>query len=536
MSGEIRRLEALIYAIGHAEARAQATAAERQASQDFAAVADRTREQAEAATAQAVAAHLLPGLREAEAAAAAALQRLTHARNELDAEERRAKDRLAELDRHVADLDRDIARQTAAQADAAATIARLAAEAAEITQDESAEAARSEAEARLAQAEESLAKAEAELNALQAQVSDLNARRGALERTRREELLRADRFAQEKNRIERDMAALQAAASGASLDTLRADCATAGESLVVFDARAAEARAALAEARESEARARGPSRKPSAPHSASKQKPEPCETLHPDDRRPVSADARRRHGRARVRDGPRRGARGGSRRLLQRGRAGALGHAGRRFGRPRPARGRARAGRGRRGPARARAAVAADRPGRALSRPGARRKLHPGQRLVSREGDLWRWDGLTAAAEAPSPAARRLAERNRLGELERDAAAARKVADSKKAELDSRPDDGARRCGGRDGGDRGGRRGAAALDVARERLGRAERREADVAAKRSGLREGLERLAASEAEARERVSDAERRLADLHPRPTSRAVCSKPAPRSRSAG
>src|SRR5208337_4579771 len=43
--------------------------------------------------------------------------------------------------------------------------------------------------------------------------------------------------------------------------------------------------------------------------------------------------------------------------------------------------------------------------------------LQPGQRLVSREGDLWRWDGFVAAAEAPTPAARRLAEKNRLGDL-----------------------------------------------------------------------------------------------------------------------
>src|SRR5262249_58648430 len=40
--------------------------------------------------------------------------------------------------------------------------------------------------------------------------------------------------------------------------------------------------------------------------------------------------------------------------------------------------------------------------------------LLPGQRLVSREGDLWRWDGFTAAADAPPAAARRLGERNRL--------------------------------------------------------------------------------------------------------------------------
>ncbi|CAM5346658.1 chromosome segregation protein SMC [Frigidibacter albus] len=47
--------------------------------------------------------------------------------------------------------------------------------------------------------------------------------------------------------------------------------------------------------------------------------------------------------------------------------------------------------------------------------------LRPGQRLVSLEGDLWRWDGFRAAAEdAPSAAALRLRQLNRLVELKRD--------------------------------------------------------------------------------------------------------------------
>jgi chromosome segregation protein len=45
-------------------------------------------------------------------------------------------------------------------------------------------------------------------------------------------------------------------------------------------------------------------------------------------------------------------------------------------------------------------------------------QLKPGQRLVTREGDLWRWDGFTAAAEGVTPAAQRLAERNRLITIE----------------------------------------------------------------------------------------------------------------------
>jgi chromosome segregation protein len=44
--------------------------------------------------------------------------------------------------------------------------------------------------------------------------------------------------------------------------------------------------------------------------------------------------------------------------------------------------------------------------------------LAPGVRLVSREGDLWRWDGFTARADAPRASAVRMAQRARLAELE----------------------------------------------------------------------------------------------------------------------
>jgi chromosome segregation protein len=48
-------------------------------------------------------------------------------------------------------------------------------------------------------------------------------------------------------------------------------------------------------------------------------------------------------------------------------------------------------------------------------------RLLPGQRLVSREGDLWRWDGFRSGAEdAPSAAALRLQQLNRLQQLKGD--------------------------------------------------------------------------------------------------------------------
>ncbi|CAN1490290.1 Smc Chromosome segregation ATPases [Rhabdaerophilaceae bacterium] len=68
--------------------------------------------------------------------------------------------------------------------------------------------------------------------------------------------------------------------------------------------------------------------------------------------------------------------------------------------------------------------------------PSLQARLAPGQRLVSREGDLWRWDGYSARGDAPSTAARRLAERNRLSEVEREAREARAKRDLARDAMD----------------------------------------------------------------------------------------------------
>ena len=64
-------------------------------------------------------------------------------------------------------------------------------------------------------------------------------------------------------------------------------------------------------------------------------------------------------------------------------------------------------------------------------------QLKPGQRLVSREGDFWRWDGFAVAAHAPTGAARRLAERGRLEAIEGELAAAREDVHSKLRTLET---------------------------------------------------------------------------------------------------
>ncbi len=61
--------------------------------------------------------------------------------------------------------------------------------------------------------------------------------------------------------------------------------------------------------------------------------------------------------------------------------------------------------------------------------PRLQTELKPGQRLVSTNGDMWRWDGFVRTAKAPSPAAERLEHRNRLDKQRKALAKADKAAD-----------------------------------------------------------------------------------------------------------
>ena len=52
------------------------------------------------------------------------------------------------------------------------------------------------------------------------------------------------------------------------------------------------------------------------------------------------------------------------------------------------------------------------------------KQLPPGARLVSRDGDLWRWDGFVRRSDAPQPAATRLEQKNRLATARAELSAA----------------------------------------------------------------------------------------------------------------
>jgi chromosome segregation protein len=121
-------------------------------------------------------------------------------------------------------------------------------------------------------------------------------------------------------------------------------------------------------------------------------------------------------------------------------------------------------------------------------------QLQPGQRLVTKEGDLWRWDGFIARAEAPTAAAQRMAQRNRLADLrakvegvERETA--RAAADH--GELETAVEQAA-------AAERAARQAEAqafeALNAARKRHGELAQRATAVASRLAALDETLARL------------------------------------------
>jgi chromosome segregation protein len=149
--------------------------------------------------------------------------------------------------------------------------------------------------------------------------------------------------------------------------------------------------------------------------------------------------------------------------------------------------------------------------------PQLAKHLKTGQRLVSVEGDLWRWDGFAAAAHAPTGAARRLAERNRLAEIETELDDARldleekrnAVEAARQAVQDAAAAESAARSANRD------RQHDA--NAARDRHDAAERELNRHAARLSALTEASARLTATRDEAVAARSETEAALTDLPP-------------------
>jgi len=141
--------------------------------------------------------------------------------------------------------------------------------------------------------------------------------------------------------------------------------------------------------------------------------------------------------------------------------------------------------------------------------------LRPGQRLVGKAGGLWRWDGFVAAPDAPTAAAEKLRQRNRLAELSAEIEDARARRNTRRADAQglnealatARNDERLKRDLWRNA-QRDIATAQAALDQAQKALG-------ELTAKAAALAETRTRLEAARLEAAAAVGEAEKALTDL---------------------
>ncbi len=541
LAADIRSLRAAVLGARWAEADAAAAEAARALAEAEAAATEAAREAARSAVAVTSAAEALPPLRDAATAAAAVLR---HAEVGRDLLEREAADAEAALARAQADAARiaaDRAREAAAEGDATGAVRRLEGELADL------DAALASAPARLPELEAALARAAAARAEADAGLERRAAARAAAEAERA-----AARRAAESAEAAARAAAERAASAVARRDRLGAAVASADAeraALAPVQAGGGEAEA-LARAEAALATARADRDAAEAARAAAMAEEARARTAHreaDDGLRRVQAEAR------------------GLRELAAGGRRGPHAPALDRV-RPQPGLEAAVAaalgddGEAALDPAAPAHWAGASAPAPAWP-PGAeplgprveappelaarlaltalvaradgerlRGALPAGARLVSREGDLWRWDGLTVRADAPRPAAVRLAQRARLEAAEARAVALAPAADATAAKM--REAEAAARSASE-----AARSAAAALPAAERALGAArdaaERVGRDAAlreARRAALDEAAARIAGERAEAETQAEAAEREAAEA--RAAAEAARAAPGPPS----
>jgi chromosome segregation protein len=515
ISGQVRRLEALLLHLRWTAAQAEVAEAERSKDEAVRVVASRVGEQTVATTTQARVAAGLPSLREAEAKAAAALQRLLLARDGLEREEARARERSAELDRRLEQFAADLERERTLAADAASALDRLANEEKHLKAEAHASAGRlTGVNERVAKADETLAASEKSFADLTNALADLTARRNQLQAALSEHEQRAVRLETELANID---AGLAASGSG------QPDLSALNKALVAAQAALAKAEAAARATEVALAAAREKLEADRAPLDDSERRVQRLETeaktigkllavetknlwppvmdalsvtkgyekalgaaLGDDLDAPVDQSAPMRWGGAALdRSDPAlpKGATSLSRYVKAP---------------PELARRLAQIG----------VVERADGAGLAA-------ELKPGQRLVSREGDFWRWDGFAAAAHAPTGAARRLAERGRLQAIEGELTAARGETEAKRRAVEAAEAAVAAAAAAETAARARWREAQHATDARREEHVAAERESGRNAARVSALKEAKQRITAGREEADAARRDAEKALATL---------------------
>ena len=182
LAENIRRHDGMLMHLKWLATSAAQESAQSELDQSAAAVAERTRAASSAATVQADAAAKLPGLRRAETDAAAELQRLVLLAAELDRETERMAQAREEVERQVQQISADLDRERILESDAAAALERLEFELGQVSgTGESEEKARLAARAACDAAVEELGVKDAELTKLTKHVAEITAQRTLLE-------------------------------------------------------------------------------------------------------------------------------------------------------------------------------------------------------------------------------------------------------------------------------------------------------------------------------------------------------------------
>jgi chromosome segregation protein len=428
LSGHIRKAEALAHYLRWTAAEARAAASAEELAKAAAAVAAATEIAARASTVQSEAAIVLAPLRQTEAEKGAAHQRLIAQREQLDAEEARARDAAQRIRQLIAQGEADIERNEGLKRDAESALAQLGEEEAALTAaDARADEETQAAAALAAEFAATLAEAEQLLERITGELAEWNAKKASLERGRElaEALVESSssQLAEAKDRLGRAMESAKDAPDVHAAE-MQTESARAASEAARAAAEAARTRRGEADAAETAAREPLEAAEREAARLAAEVKAL-GDLLHPEGEGlfPPLVDA------VTVQSG------------YEAALAAALGddlqaplddsspHHWFDLGALDPAPALPEGARPLKDFVTAPSAL-----GRRLAMTGIvfpdqgaalQASLKPGQRLVSARGDLWRWDGFIASADAPSAAALRLAQRNRLAELEKAAEVAR---------------------------------------------------------------------------------------------------------------
>jgi chromosome segregation protein len=437
MSGKIRAAEALQHHLHWEAACAHVEQEEAAFREALAAVAQETKAEGEALRQQAEAAEKLQPLRDEEAARAAVLHRLSVERDALEREEARAKARQAELETRLAQASRDLAREEEHIAEAEGILRRLGEERRKLETAGSRDHEEPQLREAAAKAKATLEGAEQALREATTLLAGARAERGRLEGEKSEIEARLAKLDMQASEIEAELARREAesgheaklAALGASLAELSGAVQSTETELQAAEAEEEDARAREANARAAAASAKLASQELETELATLIKLVAPAHDWSPIvEEIEITAGYEQALGAALGDDLDAAGDEAAPSHWRLTEAAGAD---------PKLPDGAVPLSKFVNGPqvlARrlAQIGVVEAGTGRALQA-----ALKPGQRLVSTEGDLWRWDGYSVQAGTASAAGARLMERRRLETLKEEAAKAEAAAVAAAAELEA---------------------------------------------------------------------------------------------------